>query len=65
MAEDKRLDFRWLHRVTPLLGVALFAFALWLLHRELRNYHYADLVRVLRALPHDRLWLAVGLTAVS
>ena len=65
MAEDKRLDFRWLHRVTPLVGVALFAFALWLLHHELRNYHYADLVRVLRNLPHGRLWLAVALTAIS
>jgi phosphatidylglycerol lysyltransferase len=65
VAERKRLDLRWVHRLTPLFGVALFAFALWLLHRDLRNYHYADLVRVLRALPRSRLWLAVGLTAVS
>jgi len=66
VAERKRLDLvRWLHRLTPLLGVALFAFALWLLHRELRNYRYADLVRVLRALPRARIWLAVALTAVS
>lgn len=65
MSERKRLDLRWLHRLSPLLGVALFAFALWLLHRELRNYHYADLVRVLKNLPRGRLWLAVGLTAVS
>jgi phosphatidylglycerol lysyltransferase len=53
------------HRITPLLGVALFAFALWLLHHELRNYHYADLVRVLRDLPRGPLWLAVALTALS
>lgn len=65
MAEPKRLDLRWVHRLTPILGVALFAFALWLLHRELRNYHYADLVRVLRNLPRARLWWAVGLTVVS
>jgi phosphatidylglycerol lysyltransferase len=66
VAERKRLDLlRWLHRLAPLLGVALFAFALWLLHRELRNYRYADLVRVLRALPRARIWLAVALTAVS
>ncbi|MFL5539088.1 MAG: bifunctional lysylphosphatidylglycerol flippase/synthetase MprF [Longimicrobiaceae bacterium] len=65
MAEPKKLDLRWVHRVTPLLGVALFAFALWLLHRQLRNYHYADLVRVVRNLPHGRLWLAVALTAIS
>ena len=54
-----------MHRLTPLLGVALFAFALWLLHRELRNYRYADLVRVLRNLPRANLWLAVALTAIS
>jgi len=65
VAERKRLDLRWVHRLTPLVGVALFAFALWLLHHQLRNYHYADLVRVLRALPRSRIWMAVGLTAVS
>ncbi|HSU15912.1 bifunctional lysylphosphatidylglycerol flippase/synthetase MprF [Longimicrobium sp.] len=54
-----------LHALTPLFGIALFAFALWLLHRELRNYHYADLKRELRNLPHSRLLLAVALTLVS
>jgi phosphatidylglycerol lysyltransferase len=53
------------HKLSPLLGLALFGFALWLLHRELRNYHYADLVRELRNLPRARLWWAVGLTVVS
>lgn len=65
MSERKGRDLRWLQRLTPLFGVALFGFALWLLHRELRNYHYADLVRVFKALPNGRLWLAAGLTAVS
>lgn len=65
MSERTGLGLRWLHRLTPLFGVALFGFALWLLHHELRNYHYADLVRVLNELPNERLWLAVGLTAVS
>jgi phosphatidylglycerol lysyltransferase len=54
-----------LHALTPLFGIALFAFALWLLHRELRNYHYADLARELRNLPRSRLMLAVVLTLVS
>jgi len=54
-----------LHALTPLFGIALFAFALWLLHRELRNYHYADLARELRNLPRSRLLLAVVLTLVS
>jgi phosphatidylglycerol lysyltransferase len=65
VSERTGLGLRWLHRLTPLFGVALFGLALWLLHRELRNYHYADLVRVLKALPNERLWLAVALTAVS
>ncbi|HKP75115.1 MAG TPA: bifunctional lysylphosphatidylglycerol flippase/synthetase MprF, partial [Longimicrobiaceae bacterium] len=65
MAERKRLNLHWLHRLSPLIGVGLFGFALWLLHHELRNYHYADLVRVLKALPRERLWLAVGMTVVS
>lgn len=54
-----------LHALTPLVGIALFVFALWLLHRELRNYHYADLARELRNLPRARLLAAVALTLVS
>jgi len=56
---------RRLRSLTPLIGVALFGFALWLLHRELRNYHYADLVRELRGIPRSRLLLAVAMTLVS
>lgn len=59
------MDFRRLRSLTPLFGVALFGFAVWLLHRELRNYHYADLVRELRNIPQSRLLLAVGMTLVS
>ncbi|HEX6749458.1 MAG TPA: bifunctional lysylphosphatidylglycerol flippase/synthetase MprF [Longimicrobium sp.] len=51
--------------MTPLFGIALFAFALWLLHRELRNYHYADLARELRNIPRARLFWGVALTLVS
>ena len=47
------------------MGIALFVFALWLLHRELRNYHYADLARELKHLPRARLVAAVALTLVS
>ena len=65
MADDQRFAVRWLHRLTPLLGVSLFLFALWLLHRELRNYKYADLVRVTREIPHARLWAGVAMTAIS
>jgi len=54
-----------LHRLSPVVGVALFGFALWLLHRDLANYRYADLARELRSIPRSRLLLAVGLTLVS
>src|SRR4051812_18938519 len=56
---------RLLHRLSPLVGVALFGFALWLLHRDLANYRYADLARELRNIPRSRLLVAVGLTFVS
>src|SRR5512139_2239620 len=45
--------------------LGLFAVAWWILHRELRHYHYADLVRELRSLPSGRILLAAGLTAVN
>ncbi|HEX9937089.1 MAG TPA: bifunctional lysylphosphatidylglycerol flippase/synthetase MprF [Longimicrobium sp.] len=59
------MNLRRLRSLTPVVGVALFGFAVWLLHRELRNYHYADLVRELGEIPPSRLWLAVAMTAVS
>ncbi|HET7231198.1 MAG TPA: lysylphosphatidylglycerol synthase domain-containing protein, partial [Longimicrobium sp.] len=59
------MQLRRLRSLTPLIGVALFGFAVWLLHRELRNYHYADLVRELRGIPRSRLLFAVAMTLVS
>lgn len=39
--------------------------AVWILHRELSSFHYADLARALGALPADRIVLALGLTAAN
>src|ERR1041384_2386680 len=59
------MNLRRLRSLSPLAGVALFGFALWLLQRELANYRYADLARELGNIPRSRLLLAVGLTLVS
>jgi phosphatidylglycerol lysyltransferase len=56
---------RLVHVVGPLVGLALFAAALWALHVELRHYSYHEVLREFRNLPADRIGLAVALTAVS
>ncbi len=55
-----------LKRLAPaILGAALLALAAGVLHRELRDYQYRDLVREVRALPSARVLVAVALTALS
>ncbi|HQU33534.1 MAG: hypothetical protein B7Z68_03620 [Acidobacteria bacterium 21-70-11] len=49
----------------PLLGVALFAVALWVLHVELRHYSYHEVLHEFRSLPAQRFWLAALLSAAS
>ena len=49
----------------PIAGVALFALAVWLLERELREFHYADVMAHLAEIPASRLLLAIALTAAS
>jgi phosphatidylglycerol lysyltransferase len=52
-------------RLKPLLSLAFFALALWLLHGELRDFHYRDVLRFLNALPLRHVLLAIGFTACS
>ncbi|HEX9942713.1 MAG TPA: bifunctional lysylphosphatidylglycerol flippase/synthetase MprF [Thermoanaerobaculia bacterium] len=54
-----------LAKLTPFLSLLFFTLALWLLHRELRDFHYRDLIRFLEELPGDRVLLALGLTLCS
>ncbi len=61
-AERHVLLRRW---AAPAVGALLLGLAAWILHRELRAYQYADLVREMRALPAARVLLAVALTALS
>jgi phosphatidylglycerol lysyltransferase len=59
------MNRRVFHRLSPLLVAALLAGAFWLLHRQLRTYHYNDIHRALKAIPAAKVGLAILLTAVS
>ncbi|HEX2484465.1 MAG TPA: bifunctional lysylphosphatidylglycerol flippase/synthetase MprF [Myxococcota bacterium] len=56
---------RALAALGPLLGLALFALAAWVLHHELAAYHYRDVIGHLRAIPSRDLALALALTALG
>ena len=49
----------------PFLGLALFALAVWILHHELSEYHYGDVVGHLAAIPHRDVALAIALTVLG
>ncbi len=53
------------HNIAPVIGVCLFALALWLIHHQLRNYHYHDIVRQIRQVPYHRLFLALFFASFS
>jgi uncharacterized membrane protein YbhN (UPF0104 family) len=55
-----------LRRITgAILGLGLFAGAIWLLQRELRAYNFQDIYHALVEIPNPRLLLALGLTAAN
>ena len=54
-----------LHKIGPPLSILLFAAALAILHHALRDYHYREVVRTLRALPHSRILLSFLLTILG
>ena len=49
----------------PLLGIGLFAAALWILHHELKAYSFHEIKGALHALPRGQLALGLALTAAS
>jgi phosphatidylglycerol lysyltransferase len=49
----------------PLLGLVLFTIALFVLHRELKNYSYHDVIRSLGELPTVRIYIALALTILN
>jgi uncharacterized membrane protein YbhN (UPF0104 family) len=51
--------------VGPIVGIGIFAVALWLLQHELSAYNYRDVVQSLGEIPAYRLLLALALTAAN
>src|SRR6185295_9497550 len=56
---------RRLRRLAPLLSVLIFGFALFLLHRELADFRFHQVIEFLEALPAERLLLAFGCTLLG
>jgi phosphatidylglycerol lysyltransferase len=51
--------------IGPLLGLLLFVIALFILHKELKDYSYHDMIRSLGEIPVIRLYMALGLTILN
>lgn len=51
--------------IAPLLGLPLFAVALFVLRRQLQEYSYHDVMRSLSELPALHVYIALGLTLLS
>jgi uncharacterized membrane protein YbhN (UPF0104 family) len=56
---------RLVHRIGPLLGLLLFAGALWVLHNQLKAYRLHDIIHSLENLPKERLFAALALTFLN
>jgi phosphatidylglycerol lysyltransferase len=56
---------RLLLSLGPLFGLFLFTLALWVIHNELKEYHYHEIVNQLLALPAPGIFFATGFTILS
>jgi phosphatidylglycerol lysyltransferase len=56
---------QWWHVLRPALGLLLFGVALAILHHQLREYQYRDVLAALRNIPRHAIWLALALTALN
>jgi phosphatidylglycerol lysyltransferase len=63
--ESASVKERVLAAVGPLLGLVLFALAIAILHHELAEYHYHDVLGHLRSIPAPQLAAAVLLTVLG
>jgi len=54
-----------LRNIGPWSGLLLFMVALWVLHKELKAYHYQDILHSIEVLPGHRLYVGFGLTLLS
>jgi uncharacterized membrane protein YbhN (UPF0104 family) len=53
------------HNLGPAIVLLLLASASWILHHELRPYHYSDITQALAEIPRNRLLLSFDLTVLS
>jgi len=54
-----------IHSIGPLLGLLCFGVALFILHKELKQYSYHDVIRSLGELPALHVYIALGLTFLN
>lgn len=54
-----------IRHLLPLVTLALFAAALWVLHDALRHFHYHQVLHRLKAIPGTHILTALGLTILS
>ncbi len=59
------MNKKFLHHLPSLLGIILFAAALFILHHALKEYHYHDVIRSLKGLPAQQVVLTILLTLFS
>ena len=59
------IDTKILPRLGSLLSILLFIFCVWVLTRELRGFEFREVLDYLASLPKYRVYLAIGLTALS
>jgi len=53
------------HKLLPLVILALFSGAIWVLHDSLRQFHYHQILQQVKAIPTLHIIAACGLTIVS
>jgi phosphatidylglycerol lysyltransferase len=59
------MNKRFLRSLPPVIGLLLFGAALWILHHELKSFHYDDVMNSLREIPGRQLTLGFILTAAN
>jgi phosphatidylglycerol lysyltransferase len=59
------MEKKFLRSLGPLLGLSLFTVALWVVHHELEEYHYHDIVNQLRSLASGQVLTASSLTVLN
>jgi len=54
-----------LHGVGPLIALTVFSAAIILLHKNLAQYHFQDIVASLKEIHRSRIFMAIGFTGLS